>query len=138
MRVAVEVCVTSVEEAQVAERCGADSVELCTWLAAGEVTPSLVLIRSVMERLSIPVRALVRPTPGGFHYSTDEGRVILHDLEALAHVQRIHGVVIGALDAEDLPDAELLLRALKAGSGMEPTFHRAIDRSRDPLAVFDR
>ncbi len=63
---------------------------------------------------------------------------MLNDLDALAGTQRIHGIVMGALDAGDLPDRDLLERALGRSRGMEPTFHRAIDRSRDPLAVFDR
>ncbi|MEO8591550.1 MAG: copper homeostasis protein CutC [Flavobacteriales bacterium] len=138
MRVSVEVCVTSVGEAMAAERCGADSIELCTWLACGGVTPSIGLVQEVTALISIPLRILVRPTPGDFVYSAEEQRVILRDLDALAKTVGVHRIVIGALDANGLPDERFLEQAMAKANGLETTFHRAIDRSADLQVAFAR
>ena len=138
MRVLVEVCVTSFEEALAAERCGADSIELCTWLACGGVTPSLGLVETVVERLRIPTRVLVRATPGGFSYTMDEQRVMLRDIATLSGVERLEGLVTGALDQNGLADRAFVQQALAIAANKRSTFHRAIDRSSDPRASLDR
>ncbi len=53
MQVNVEVCITSVEEAITAEECGATSVEVCTWLDCGGVTPSSGLVDTVRGAVRI-------------------------------------------------------------------------------------
>ncbi|MCC6541965.1 MAG: copper homeostasis protein CutC, partial [Flavobacteriales bacterium] len=59
MRVTVEVCVTTVEEAVAAEQAGADGVEICSWLASGGITPSSGLVDAVRTAVRIPARVLV-------------------------------------------------------------------------------
>ncbi len=138
MRVSVEVCVTSLEEARVAERCGADSIELCTWLVCGGLTPSIGLVTELVEHVGIPVRVLVRATPGGFVYSDEEQRVMLRDIETLSKVIGSGGFVLGALDREGLADRAFVEQALVLAGDSQSTFHRAIDRSTDPRASLDR
>lgn len=132
-RVHVEICVTSVAEALAAEHFGADSVELCTWLACGGVTPSIGTIATVLGSLHIPVRVLVRPGPGDFIYGTDDRRILLADVEALA-AQRI-GVVTGGLNEAGGADMELMRSVRRSCPDVELTFHRAIDHSTDPMEV---
>lgn len=138
MRVSVEVCVTSFEEALAAERCGADSIELCTWLACGGLTPSIGLVATVVEGIGIPVRVLVRATPGGFFYSDDELKVMLRDIATLTNIDGLEGLVIGALDHEGVADRTFLQQALALVGNERSTFHRAIDRSNDPRASLER
>lgn len=135
MRVELEVCVTSVEEGQVAAEVGADSVEVCTWLACGGVTPSSGLVDAVRSAVRIPVRVLVRPTPGGFVYSPGELHAILTDTEIYGGGAM--GVVTGGLLADGGPDADLMRSVRKLAPESEITFHRAIDRAVQPLAVLD-
>jgi len=138
MRVAVEVCVASVEEAVVAGRCGVDSIELCSWLACGGLTPSIGLVQEVAEHMAIPVRVLVRSTPHGFRYSMEETQVMLRDLALISRVPGVHGLVLGALDEDHLPNRSYMRQALQRIAGSECTFHRAIDRSADLESAFDR
>ena len=56
----VEVCVTSVASARIAEAAGADRLELCAELAFGGVTPSAGLLLAVRDVVEIPVHVLVR------------------------------------------------------------------------------
>lgn len=138
MRVAVEVCVTTVEEALVAEQCGADTIEVCSWLACGGVTPSFGLLNVLQERVRLRKRVLVRPTPGDFRYSADERQTLLRDVLMSGVGDDACGIVTGGLDADDLPDAELMRGVLLGAGDREVTFHRAIEFAPDIRAAFDR
>ncbi|MBV6404883.1 MAG: copper homeostasis protein CutC [Flavobacteriales bacterium] len=134
MKVRVEVCATSLAEAMAAARAGVDSVELCTWPDCGGVTPSYGLVNAVKEDLGIPLRVLIRATPGGFHYTMGERQAMLRD--ALLIGMSVPGLVIGALDEDGAPDSTFIRAVRMAAPEAEVTFHRAIDRSTDPAAAF--
>ncbi len=141
MRVNVEVCVTSVEEAVAAGKAGVDSVEICSWLACGGLTPGPGLLSLVREKLSeLPVRrrVLVRPSPGGFHYAMDERHVIIRDTLLLSVADDGAGIVTGALASDGSVDVQLLEIVKAALNGRESTFHRAIDHAQDKLAALDQ
>jgi copper homeostasis protein len=135
MRVAVEVCVTSVAEAVAAERGGADTVEVCSWLACGGITPSWGLVDAVRAAVRIPVRVLVRPTSEGFVYGAAERHALMADAGILGH--RSFGLVTGALSAEGHMDRQLMASIAHSAPGSELTFHRAVDHARDPVEVLD-
>ncbi|MCB9169433.1 MAG: copper homeostasis protein CutC [Flavobacteriales bacterium] len=131
MRVQVEVCVTSVGEARTACLAGADRVELCSWAECGGITPSMGLTVEVGRVVEVPLRLLVRPRPGDFLYDRHELAILRLDAHAFAALPRMHGLVVGALDADGLPDRVVLEGLRAAHPDHELTFHRAIDRSRD-------
>ncbi|MBK8497951.1 MAG: copper homeostasis protein CutC [Flavobacteriales bacterium] len=133
MPVLVEVCVTSMEEAVAAEACGADGVELCSWLACGGITPSSGLVDAVRGAVRIPVRVLVRPTPGGFVYNDAEVHALLTDAEILGG--GAIGLVSGGLLADGSASMELMHAVKQVAPESEITFHRAIDHALDPMAV---
>ena len=66
MAVKIEICATSYAEAKAAAELGCDSVELCSWLACGGLTPSSGFVDTVRSTLDIAVRILIRPSPEGF------------------------------------------------------------------------
>ncbi len=135
MRVAVEVCVSSLSEARAAANCGVEGVEVCTWLACGGVTPSGGLVQGICSIEQIRTRVLIRSTPGGFHYSSDEVAIMLTDARDLV-VHQV-GLVIGALNAQGLPDEEFVSTVRGKVGDAELTFHRAIDRASDQLRALD-
>ncbi len=141
MRVSVEVCVTSVEEAVAAAKVGADSVELCSWLACGGVTPGpglLSMMREALKDMATKRRVLVRPGPGGFRYTADERQIIMRDALLLSVADDEAGIVTGALGEDDLVDARLM-EVVKSALGERGfTFHRAIDHAKDKLAALDQ
>jgi copper homeostasis protein len=135
MQVQVEVCVASVEEAEVAAACGADRLEICSWLACGGITPSSGLVDTVRNAVRVPVRVLVRPTPGGFHYSAAETAVLLTDAEVFGGGAL--GLVTGALDEAGDLHVAIMRSVIDLAPESEITFHRAIDRCTDPIRVVD-
>lgn len=135
MRVAVEVCVTSVEEAVAAERAGCDSVEVCSWLACGGITPSSGFVDAVRTAVRIPARVLVRPTPAGFTYDQAALHALLLDAEIFGG--GAIGLVTGGLKVDRTMDRDLIRSVAQLAPESELTFHRAVDHAADPLEVLE-
>ncbi|HNR56284.1 MAG TPA: copper homeostasis protein CutC, partial [Flavobacteriales bacterium] len=133
MRVAVEVCVTSVQESIAAERAGADGVEVCSWLATGGITPSSGLVDAVRTAVRIPTRVLIRPTTGGFVYDPPAIHALLVDAEIFGG--GAIGLVTGALLEDGGLNADLMRSVKRLAPESEITFHRAIDHAADPIAI---
>lgn len=128
---------TTPAEAEAAAAAGADTVEVCTWLASGGLTPSSGLVAHIAQHTRLPVRVLVRPVAGGFHYGADVFSLLLREIEALRAVPGAAGVVTGMLMADHRALAERSLAIHEACGPVPWTFHRAIDHATDPLAVME-
>lgn len=127
---------TSVQEARAAIALGVESVELCTWLACGGVTPSTGLVRAVAGENPGRLRVLCRPGPGGFSCSTEDLNLMLSDARLLAQEKGVHGVVLGGFTASgEMPLAQY--RDFRRES-VEITFHRAIDHANDRIGVLQQ
>ena len=57
----LEICCYSMECARTAQQNGADRIELCSAPKEGGLTPSLGVLRSVRQHVSIPVNPIIRP-----------------------------------------------------------------------------
>lgn len=132
----LEIAANSLASALAAQHGGADRIELCAALEVGGLTPSHAQIALVRERLSIPIHLLVRPRAGDFAYSAEEHATMLADI---AHCVALgcEGVVVGALDPDGEVDAARCRELADAAGGLDLTFHRAIDMSRDLLRSLD-
>jgi len=130
----VEVCANSLESALNAEKAGADRIELCTELAVGGITPSYGLLKAVSEKISIPVRVLIRPRSGDFTYSDDEFEIIKKDI-ALCGEMEFDGIVLGMLDVNFYLDEKRHDDVRLLSDNLKITFHRAFDWVSDSLAT---
>ena len=79
----LEVIVTTLEEALLAEQGGAGRLELVANLAAGGLTPDLGLVQRVIAAVRIPVNVMIRPHARGFHYREEELRTMLEGIRAV-------------------------------------------------------
>ncbi len=122
----LEVCVGSLDDAILAERCGAQRLELNAALPLGGLTPSAGLLREVLAAVSIPVIAMVRPRPGGFCYSEADWRTMLAELRAILETQ-VAGVAVGVLTELRDIDTKRLQELAQLTAGRELVFHRAFD-----------
>lgn len=131
----VEVCVTSVDSAVIAEQAGADRIELCSELGVGGITPSVGLFEQVKARVSIPIHVLVRPRSGDFSYTDAEFEVIQGDI---AHLKALGaaGIVCGALNTDYTLDIMRTERLLEWSEGLYFTYHRAFDWVKEPIPAF--
>jgi copper homeostasis protein len=95
-RYLLEIAVCTPEEARLADWNGADRLELSAGLEVGGLTPSIGLVREVVERTECPVYVLLRPRTGGFTYSDYELAVMCADAQAVLEAGAA-GIVFGAL-----------------------------------------
>jgi len=128
----VEVCANSLESAVNAEKAGADRIELCSELAVGGITPSYGLLKAVCEKISVPVRVLIRPRSGDFTYSDDEFNSMQKDIKLCAEMG-FEGMVIGLLHSNFTIDEKRIEILCEIGHNLKTTFHRAFDWIPDPL-----
>ncbi|MDO6517447.1 copper homeostasis protein CutC [Zobellia uliginosa] len=131
----VEVCANSLQSALNAQRAGVDRIELCSELAVGGITPSYGLLKSVREKISIPVHVLVRPRSGDFTYTSDELEIMKEDI-ALCVELGFDGIVSGVLKTDFSLDVDRTKQLIGASGSLKFTFHRAFDWVRDPLEAF--
>ena len=111
-------------------------MQVCSCLEVGSLTPSPGLVNVISTNVSIPCFALVRPRAGDFVYSDLEFEAMCYDIEELLN-SGAKGLVLGCLDPQrdiDLAAVKKLIKIAMAKSpGVELTFHRAIDMSKDIL-----
>lgn len=122
----LEVAVADVDDAIVAEKCGADRLELNGGMPLGGLTPSYGLMREVLSAVRIPVVVMVRPRPGGFCYSASQWKTALRDAEWILEAGAA-GIVCGALDSNRQIDAPRMTELRSLIGSKELVFHRAID-----------
>lgn len=125
----LELCAASVEALTLAKAHGFDRIELCQNLEQGGLTPSAGLILQAVE-LEIETHVLIRPRAGGFHYNSDEIKVIQKDIQFCQKIG-VQGVVVGLLQANNELDKPLLQELLNSAPDLDWTFHRAFDESAD-------
>lgn len=132
-----EICAVNIQSALAAERAGAHRIELCSALDVGGLTPSQGLIRAAVHQLTIPVNVLIRPREGHFCYSENELDIMLDDIR-FCHEAGVHGVVVGALTAENQLDLPKMEAMKKMAADMEIVCHRAFDFTADPAAALEQ
>jgi copper homeostasis protein len=135
-RATVEICVSDVPSALVAETAGADRVELCADLGQGGTTPSLGTVAVAMRLLHrVGIRVMIRPRGGDFRVSAAEEQVMLADLDAIRRLPNPHelslGVVVGAVTSGGGLDLPLLRRLVEAAAPLPVTVHKAFDEIGD-------
>ncbi|SHN75568.1 copper homeostasis protein CutC [Cryptosporangium aurantiacum] len=133
----VEICLDDVDGARVAEREGADRIELCADLLEGGITPSHGMVDAVLGATSrVGVQVLIRPRGGDFVYSADELRVMLFDIRTYAQYPRV-GFVLSGLTASGRIDVPLLSALLSECGGAPVTYSRAFDEVDEQFAALD-
>ena len=123
-----ELCCGSLEDAIIGDRYGASRIELNSSLFLGGITPSIGLVKTVLENVSIPVVLMVRPRGGGFKYSDYDYITMREDLKEFLRLN-IEGIAFGFLNDNfeiDKKRTEEFVNLIN-NSGKKAVFHRAFD-----------
>lgn len=128
----IEVCANSLQSALNAEKAGAHRIELCSELAVGGITPSYGLLKSVREKITLPVHVLIRPRSGDFTYSAEEFEIMKTDIKKCRDMG-FDGIVSGILKKNFTLDVERTKILINTSGDLKFTFHRAFDWIRNPL-----
>ena len=123
-----EACVEGYQEAMLAQKLGADRIELCSHLDKEGLTPDRETILDVLRSISIPIKIMIRPRSGNFVYNEKE----IYQMEEEISFCKTNGVkevVFGVLDTQNRIDMDLVKRLTNISYPMRVTFHKAIDCS---------
>ncbi len=121
----IELCAASQEAIQIASNLRIDRIELCQNLDQGGLTPSAGMIKYAKD-LDLETHVLLRPRAGGFHYSDEEIKLILNDVQFCKDFQ-VDGIVVGFLQPNFEIDHDVIERINKIRGNLKLTFHRAFD-----------
>ena len=122
----LEICANSYQSAVNAEIASAHRIELCSEISVGGITPSLGLLKKVLQSLTIPVHVLIRPRSGNFTYSDKEFEIMKENIR-LCKDLGCAGIVSGVLHEDNTIDIKRTKELIELSKPMSFTFHRAFD-----------
>lgn len=134
----VEIIVTNLHEALLAQEYGADRLELIHSFADGGLSPDAELIKRVCAAVTIPVSVMVRPHAQSFVYDQTAMIQIEREIDFILSSTQAANIVFGSLTVNneiDFRQLELVLARVE-NSAVGVTFHRAIDVAVDTVAAF--
>ena len=129
----LEVCIDNLAGLEACIKGNADRIELCSSLIHGGLTPETDLMKHA-SNAKIPVRVMVRPKSGNFHYSSRDLRQMKDDID-MARSFGFEGVVFGATLVNGSIDQTFLEKLVTHAFGLKKTLHRAIDAISDPVGA---
>ena len=133
MATKLEVCIDNLAGLEACIEGNADRIELCSSLIQGGLTPTVELMKQASES-KIPLRIMVRPKSGNFHYSPSDLDQMKKDID-MAHSFGFEGVVFGATLSNGCIDEAILEKLVEHASELKKTFHRAIDTISKPVSA---
>ena len=132
----IEICIASDnldclrEQVLAAKSAGAATIELCSHMEFGGLTPSQQAIDIARQAFAgiDGLMVMIRPRPSNFNYLDAEVKLMSQSIEKAAQ-SGADGVVLGVLDREKRVNADALeqLVAVAQKYRMSVTFHRAFD-----------
>ena len=127
-KIFIECCVESYDQARLAEKKGADQIEVCSDLKNDGLTPDLQLVEKIINKISIPIKVMIRPRVGNFYYSNSEMQTIRDQIRNFKSIGIDH-IVFGVLDKNNIVNIDHVKKISGWSAPMKITFHKAIDAS---------
>ena len=124
----IECCVESHSEALIAEKRGADQLELCSDLANDGLTPDTALAEKILETISIPLKVMIRHRKGDFFYDKSDISIIRNQINSMKLIGIKH-IVFGSLTHLNRINLEQIKMVSEWAYPMNVTYHKAIDLS---------
>lgn len=126
----IEIACFNLESALIAQKAGADRVELCADMLVGGTTPAIEMIQQACENLTIAINVMIRPRGGNFVYSNSEFEQMKSEIEIIKKIG-ISGFVFGILNDDNTINIEQNKELVELAKPFSCTFHRAFDEILD-------
>lgn len=128
----LEVCAFNIQSCLVAEKVGAQRVELCDNPVEGGTTPSYGTVQRTREKITIDLYPIVRPRAGHYWYDEDEFAIMKKDILAFKELG-CDGISTGIGMQNGEIDTTRLKRIVEWAYPMGVTCHRVFDGTPDPF-----
>ena len=122
----IEIACFNLESATLAQKAGADRVELCANVSVGGTTPSIEIIQQAQKNLTIDIYVMIRPRGGNFVYSEPEFQQMKSEIETIKKLN-VNGFVFGILNEDNTINIEQNNALIELTKPFPCTFHRAFD-----------
>lgn len=122
----IEIACFNLESALIAQKAGADRVELCADMSVGGTTPTIEIIKQARELLTIDLCVMIRPRGGSFVYSDSEFKQMKSEIETIKKIG-VNGFFFGILKDDKTVDLEQNKVLVELAKPFSCTFHRAFD-----------
>ncbi len=129
----VEVIACSVSDAIEAQRGGAHRLEIIRDFQRGGLTPSIELVREILDAVKLPVRVMLRESESYEIGSEAEVEELCSAARRLSRL-RVEGLVLGFLRNGEI-DVQLTERVLSCAPYLKATFHHAFEEVEGPFAA---
>lgn len=122
----LEIACFNLESTLLAQKAGADRVELCANISVGGTTPTAEMIQQALQRLTIDLYVMIRPRGGNFVYSDTEFEQMKSEIETIKK-RGVNGFVFGILKEDKTINTEQCKVLVELAKPFSCTFHRAFD-----------
>ncbi|WP_281225316.1 copper homeostasis protein CutC [Flavobacterium aquiphilum] len=122
----LEIACFNPESAVIAQKNGANRVELCNEMSKGGTSPSMETIIATREELTIALNVMIRPRGGNFVYSDAEYEQMKQEIKAYKKLN-VDGFVFGILNKDNSVNVVRNKELVALAKPLPCTFHRAFD-----------
>ena len=126
----IEIACFNLESALIAQKAGADRVELCADMLVGGTTPIIETIQQARKHLTIDLYVMIRPRGGNFVCSEAEFEQMKLEIETIKKLG-VNGFVFGILNKDKTINIEQNKALVELANPFPCTFHRAFDAISD-------
>lgn len=126
----LEIACFNLESALIAQKAGADRIELCADMSVGGISPTIETIQQAREHLTIDLYIMIRPRGGNFVYSDSEFEQMKSEIETIKKLG-VNGFVFGILKEDNTINIEQNKALVELAKPFLCTFHRAFDEVLD-------
>ena len=122
----LEIACFNLNSAVIAQKNGADRVELCAELEVGGTTPNFEITKQVHDLITIDLNVMIRPRGGNFVYSDAEFQQMKNEIIKFKEIG-VNGFVFGILKEDNSINIIQNKELVELAQPLPCTFHRAFD-----------
>ena len=122
----IEIACFHLESVLLAQKAGADRIELCANISVGGTTPSINIIQQALEKITIDCYVMIRPRGGNFVYSDAEFELMKSEIKTIKKLGA-NGFVFGILNKDNTINIQQNKVLVALAHPLPCTFHKAFD-----------